>query len=181
MPDFGRVIVGGYGPRDAEVVLLGQSPGREEEQQGQPFVGPAGRYVQACFEEAGYDWSRVYRTNVFRRRLLATSPEVIRRHVDRERENVARELRALRRMRLLVCVGNEALYCATGLWGIRSHHGRVLKPELLGLDAVCLCVVHPAFVLRDGGKESLWHRKLVDALRLGQNLLARKSYALSRS
>lgn len=181
MADFGRVVVSGYGPRDAEVVLLGQSPGREEEAEGKPFVGPAGRYVRVCFEEAGYDWDRVYRTNVFRRRLLVSVPEIVRKHVDRERENVARELRSLRNMRLLVCVGNEALYCATGLWGTRTYHGKVFRPDRLGISVTCLCIVHPAFVLRDGGRTSLWHERVVSALKMGLDFAKRRSYVLSKS
>lgn len=53
----------GEGPQDAKVVLVGEQPAKEEDEQGRPFVGGAGRLLDECLEEAGLDRKRLYLTN----------------------------------------------------------------------------------------------------------------------
>ena len=54
----------GSGPEDAELMVVGEQPGDKEDQQGAPFVGPAGRLLDRALDQAGLDPERVYRTNV---------------------------------------------------------------------------------------------------------------------
>ncbi|MFS8055322.1 UdgX family uracil-DNA binding protein [Rhizobium sp. BR 317] len=56
-------LVFGEGPETAEVVLVGEQPGDKEDLSGKPFVGPAGRLLDQCLEEAGVDRDRCYVTN----------------------------------------------------------------------------------------------------------------------
>ena len=58
----GRVVFG-EGPRGATVMFVGEQPGDQEEQAGHPFVGPAGKLLDAALEEAGIDRKTVYVTN----------------------------------------------------------------------------------------------------------------------
>ncbi|KQU64921.1 DNA polymerase [Aminobacter sp. DSM 101952] len=53
----------GEGPDDAELVFVGEQPGDQEDLQGRPFVGPAGKIFDAVIGEAGIDRSSVYVTN----------------------------------------------------------------------------------------------------------------------
>jgi DNA polymerase len=53
----------GEGSRSASIILLGEVPGDEEDKQGHPFVGPAGRLLDDALEEAGIDRDDVYVTN----------------------------------------------------------------------------------------------------------------------
>ena len=53
----------GEGPRDAEVMFVGEQPGDQEDISGRPFVGPAGRLLDQVIAEAGIDRSRLYVTN----------------------------------------------------------------------------------------------------------------------
>jgi DNA polymerase len=53
----------GEGPKTARLVLIGEQPGDQEDLQGRPFVGPAGRMVDRALEEAGIARSEVYITN----------------------------------------------------------------------------------------------------------------------
>ena len=55
--------VPGAGPESARVVLVGEQPGDQEDLQGRPFVGPAGRLLDSALEEAGVDRSLAYVTN----------------------------------------------------------------------------------------------------------------------
>ncbi len=55
--------VAGEGPASSVIVFIGEQPGDEEDRQGHPFVGPAGRLFDRALEEAGIDRSQVYVTN----------------------------------------------------------------------------------------------------------------------
>src|SRR5438132_2654815 len=54
----------GEGRRSARVFFVGEQPGNEEDLQGKPFVGPAGRLLDQALERAGIDRGDVYVTNV---------------------------------------------------------------------------------------------------------------------
>jgi DNA polymerase len=55
--------VPGEGPPGARLMLVGEQPGDEEDVQGRPFVGPAGRLLRSLLDEAGIPAERVYLTN----------------------------------------------------------------------------------------------------------------------
>src|SRR5262249_41968782 len=54
----------GEGRTQAKMMLVGEQPGNEEDLEGRPFVGPAGRLLDEALEEAGIDRRQVYVTNV---------------------------------------------------------------------------------------------------------------------
>jgi len=60
---LGTQTVFGEGPRDARVMMIGEQPGNEEDLDGHPFVGPAGRLLDKALAEAGIDRKTVYMTN----------------------------------------------------------------------------------------------------------------------
>jgi DNA polymerase len=53
----------GAGPARADLMLIGEQPGDREDQQGVPFVGPAGHLLDRALEEAGIDPASAYKTN----------------------------------------------------------------------------------------------------------------------
>ncbi|WP_079049501.1 UdgX family uracil-DNA binding protein [Streptomyces torulosus] len=53
----------GAGPESARILLVGEQPGDQEDRQGEPFVGPAGRLLRRAAEEAGIDMDEAYVTN----------------------------------------------------------------------------------------------------------------------
>ena len=54
----------GEGPPGAKIMLIGEQPGNDEDLEGRPFVGPAGKLLDQALEEAGIDRGQVYVTNV---------------------------------------------------------------------------------------------------------------------
>lgn len=54
----------GEGPVDADLMLVGEQPGDQEDRQGTPFVGPAGGVLDDALRDAGIDRDRTYVTNV---------------------------------------------------------------------------------------------------------------------
>jgi uracil-DNA glycosylase family protein len=115
----GTQTVFGEGRADADVMLIGEQPGNDEDLAGRPFVGPAGRILSKALEEAGIDRSRTYITNVVKhfkweprgkRRIHAkpSSGEIgaCRPWLDAELEVV--------RPRAIVCLGRTAAQTLLG-------------------------------------------------------------------
>ena len=62
---YGRKnTVPGEGPTDAEILFIGEGPGFYENEQGKPFVGQAGKFLDELLESAGLKRDRVFITNV---------------------------------------------------------------------------------------------------------------------
>jgi len=132
----------------ARVMILGEAPGREEDRQGRPFVGQAGRLLDLMLAAIGLardhaDLSQaVYITNV-----LPWRPPGNR---DPEPAEVAMMLPFLRRHvalaapDLLVCMGNHACNAVLAKRGITKLRGR--WDEAMGLPV--LPMLHPAYLLR---------------------------------
>jgi DNA polymerase len=61
-----RHVVFGEGPETAEVMVVGEAPGADEDASGRPFVGKAGRLLDLMLRAAGFDRERVYVCNVLK-------------------------------------------------------------------------------------------------------------------
>ena len=59
-------VVPGEGPTDARIMLIGEAPGQNEDKQGRPFVGAAGRLLDELLPEAHLNRSEVYITNILK-------------------------------------------------------------------------------------------------------------------
>ena len=58
----------GEGPENAEIMFIGEGPGWNEDQQGRPFVGAAGKFLDQLFASIGMKREQVYITNVVKHR-----------------------------------------------------------------------------------------------------------------
>jgi uracil-DNA glycosylase len=144
----------GEGPIPAPLMLVGEQPGDQEDRQGKPFVGPAGRVLDRAFEAAGIDRERVFLTNVVKHFKWRLDPRSKRRLHERPSRAevvacqpwVEAEL-ALVRPQALVLLGAVA---ATALAGpsvrVTRDRGR-LRSNLAPLVVV---TIHPSAVLRAG-------------------------------
>ncbi len=147
----------------ARILVLGEAPGRDEDASGRPFVGRAGRILDAALEAAGLDRASVFVTNVVKCR-----PPGNRRPRRDEVVACAPFLRAqidALRPRLVVTLGATAL---RGLLGpgheLRAVRGRAL--EFRGIRVVA--TYHPAAVLYNRTLETVIRRDLRNAVRSSQ-------------
>jgi DNA polymerase len=106
--------VGGTGPRHAPIMIVGEQPGDQEDLQGKPFVGPAGRLLDSALQEAGVARWDVYVTNAVKhfkwtprgkRRMHKTPAQ---REIDACRYWLERELETVQ-PHVLVALGATAL------------------------------------------------------------------------
>jgi DNA polymerase len=140
----------GEGGADAWLVLVGEQPGDQEDRQGEPFVGPAGRVLDTALERAGIDRSEVYVTNAVKhfrferdgKRRLHKTPTVG--HVRACRPWLDGELAAVRPA-VLATLGATAAKALLGSgFRITAERGRTLDHD--GRPTVA--TAHPSAILR---------------------------------
>jgi len=147
----------GEGPRDAAIMLVGEQPGDYEDQEGQPFVGPAGKIMDQALEEAGIDRKEVYVTNAVKhfkwdprgKRRIHQKPNS--REIAACRPWLEAELRLVK-PKLLVCLGATAAQTVFGpSFRVTRERGKVLSSKLAPR---ALATVHPSSLLRQPDEES---------------------------
>jgi DNA polymerase len=160
--------VPGEGPARAELMLIGEQPGDQEDLAGRPFVGPAGAVLDRAMAEAGIERDRAYVTNAVKhfkfeprgKRRIHQRPHA--REIGACSTWLEREIELVQ-PRLLVAMGASA---ARALLGrdvtIGRMRGRVLEEGGRRL----LVTIHPASVLRqmDAKAEAAQYRMLVEDL-----------------
>jgi DNA polymerase len=140
----------GEGPADAALMLIGEQPGDQEDLQGRPFVGPAGRVLDKALEAAGLDRADIYITNAVKhfkneprgKRRLHKKPDTT--EIDACRWWLDNELEIVHPA-VAVAMGTTA---ARGLMrksmAINANRGRLIP--IRGIQA--LITVHPSYLLR---------------------------------
>jgi uracil-DNA glycosylase len=142
----------GEGPSSADVMLVGEQPGDQEDRQGHPFVGPAGRLLDSALMEAGIDRTRVYVTNsvkhfkfipIERGRRLHKKPSPG--EVRACNPWLQEEIRLVK-PRVIVALGATAAQALLGKqFRVTQHRGKPIKSDLA--EAI-VATVHPSAVLR---------------------------------
>jgi len=150
----------GEGKAGASIMLLGEQPGDQEDKQGHPFVGPAGRILDRALDEAGIDHADVYVTNAVKH-FKWTERGKRRIH---QRPNGS-EIRACRfwldgelgavRPRLVVLLGavaGEAMFGSR--YRVGEHKGKPEEASLGPWRGLVVGTIHPSAVLRGPDQES---------------------------
>lgn len=147
----GTQTVFGEGPSTARIVFVGEVPGDEEDLQGRPFVGPAGKLLRRVLDEIGIDAAKVYFTNVVKhfkwepqgKRRLHKKPSP--REIAACRPWLDGELNLLR-PDVLVCLGATAAQTLLGRdFRVSLQRGkRIASP----LARFVMATVHPSSILR---------------------------------
>ena len=141
----------GEGPKTARLMIVGEQPGDQEDLAGQPFVGPAGRVLDAALEEAGIDRSDVYVTNAVKhfkheprgKRRLHKTPNAgevtaCRWWLDAERRLI--------KPRVVLAMGATAGLAVLGRKpAVTKERGR---PLALDDGGIGMLTVHPSYLLR---------------------------------
>jgi len=159
---LGTQTVFGEGARRAELMLVGEQPGNEEDLSGHPFVGPAGKLLDRALEDAGIDRSLVYVTNVVKhfkweprgKRRIHKKPNAA--EIAACRPWLDTEV-ALVKPRIIVCLGATAAQALLGRqFRVTAHRGEFVPSPLAPL---VLATVHPSSILRAPDEEAR-HREM---------------------
>lgn len=165
--------VGGVGPMDAPLMIMGEQPGDREDLEGVPFVGPAGQLFDAVAAEAGLDRKAAYVTNAVKhfkftprgKRRIHQSPH--RTEVEACRVWLEREI-ALVQPAFILALGATAAMALTGNGAnLMTRRGRVER----GIEGIpVLITLHPSAILRSDDPSNL-REKLKEDLTQAVNML----------
>lgn len=141
-------VVFGVGDPAAEVLLVGEAPGANEDKQGEPFVGRAGKLLDDMLQMIGLSRERIYITNSVKCR-----PPQNRDPLNTEKDACIGYLRrqvAMMRPKIIVCLGRiAAAELIKPDFKITQEHGQFFEKR--GVQMMAL--YHPAALLRDSSKK----------------------------
>lgn len=137
-----RTFVPGEGPIDANVVFVGQAPGKNEDKERRPFIGRSGKLLDDTLRKAGIDRKEAYILSA-----VQFYPPKNRAPTDAEirlcMPFLLRQLHIIR-PRYVVLLGSVSTEAAIGLKEVSKHHGETIKKNGL----VYFVTFHPAAALR---------------------------------
>ncbi len=129
-------------------MIVAEAPGKEEDEEGKPLVGPTGRFTAELLEEAGGNFFETWRTNVYKYRPpnnelklvhLAFPPGVT---IESSIEALWEEIDALKTVNCILSLGGLALTVLTGKYGIGKWRGSILLAQ--GRTIKVVPSYHPA-------------------------------------
>jgi len=120
--------VPGDGSPSARVMLIGEAPGREEDQRGRPFVGAAGRFLDQVLAGSGVDRGDLFITNTVKCRPENNRPPR-KREVDTCTSLYLVEQIALVNPALIMVLGSVAAKKLLGVRSVNEARGRVIEHD----------------------------------------------------
>ena len=160
--------VPGEGKSHAHIMLVGEQPGDQEDRVGRPFVGPAGRLLDAALEKAGIARGEVFVTNAVKH--FSWIPRGKRRmHKTPAQSEIAACLDwleaeiALVRPHIVVCLGATAAKALLGRdFRVTVERGRLIEGAMAPF---VMATVHPSSILRltgEGERSAAFERFVAD-------------------
>ena len=143
--------VPGKGNFQSDVIFVGEAPGKNEDQNGEPFIGVAGKKLSVALEEAGISRDEVYITNIVKCR-----PPNNRVPTTNERDTCKEYLKqeiAIIKPKLICILGNTAFNSILGGSEITKFRGKVVRKDNL----LYFLTIHPA--------ATIYNQKLIDVLK----------------
>lgn len=153
--DHARQSVFSRGNPEANIMVIGEAPGRDEDIQGKPFVGRSGQLLDRVFASIGLNEDSLYITNVINWRPpgnrnptpeeIAASLPFIHKHIELVAPHV------------IILVGGVSFSALTGMTGIMKNRGQWTSLKIGEKDIPTLPIYHPAFLLRQPAlKKDAW-------------------------
>lgn len=148
-------VVIGTGSKQTDLMFIGEGPGEEEDIQGIPFVGKAGKLMDMAFQAIGINRDEVYIANIVKCR-----PPKNRNPEDDEAEaclNYLRNQVILIKPKIIVLLGSVALKNILGKeYGITNSRGKWIEKN----GILYMPTFHPAALLRDNSKKIMFWKDL---------------------
>jgi len=156
-----RKIVLGNGKINSDILLVGEAPGGEEEKQGKPFVGSAGKNLDRFLKIIELERDKIYITNVVKLRPFKLSPKTNKpvnrspnkQELDFFKPYLYREIEAIN-AKIIVTLGNTALRAVfkDDSISIGDYHGKIW--EVFGFKVFPL--YHPASIIYNRELEKVY-------------------------
>lgn len=158
-------IVFGCGNKNADLMLIGEGPGADEDIQGIPFVGKAGKLMNAAFDALGINRDDIYIANVVKCRPPNN------RNPEKDEEmaclDYLRNQVILVKPKIIVLLGSVALKAILGNeYSITSSRGKWIEKK----GILYMPTFHPAALLRDEKKKIDFYNDLKEARNRLENM-----------
>lgn len=155
----------GRGNDQADLMLIAEAPGGQEDQQGIPFVGRSGEILDSLFRDCGLDRKEIYITNI-----LKCHPPGNRDPKEEEKEACIPYLKYetfLLKPKIIVCLGRVAAQCIISPdFKITRQHGTWVHRK----DCALTATYHPSAILRDSSKYEIVKRDFIEIVRKRKDL-----------
>lgn len=163
-----KTIVFGEGAENPALMMIGEAPGGDEEKQGRPFVGKAGKNLSAFLEVVGLKREEIYISNVVKLRPTKESPKTgkaVNRPPSAEEISfflpyLLEEIKVIS-PKVVVTLGNVPLKAVTGEKKavIGDYHG---KPVPLADGRTLFALYHPAAVIYNRALQATYDEDLLE-------------------
>ena len=143
--------VPGKGNFQSDVIFVGEAPGRNEDRNGEPFIGVAGKKLSIALDEAGISRDAVYITNVVKcrppnNRVPKTSER------DTCQEYLKQEISIIK-PKIICILGNTAFNSILGGSEITKFRGKIVRKD----NQLYFLTIHPA--------ATIYNQELIDVLK----------------
>lgn len=144
----------GHGPKRCDVMIVGEAPGRKEDETGQPFVGESGRLLNEFLEEEGLKRERIYVCNAVSCRP-PDNKTPSKGEIKACKTWLDAQIRSVK-PKFVLLLGNVPLQSITGSAGIKKRRGRPFEQD----GIIYLPTYHPAFTLRTPAEQATLQRDI---------------------
>lgn len=141
-------LVFGEGSPDAEIVMIGEAPGKQEDIQGRPFVGASGRFLNEMLTTAGLRRDDVYITNIVKYRPPNNRDPTL----EEKREfwpYLLKQIEIIRPRAVITLGRHSGMYFIPDL-RISRDHGQPKEVKLNNSSMTVVPLYHPAAALYNG-------------------------------
>jgi uracil-DNA glycosylase len=181
MATSGKTVLGEGSP-NARVMLIGERPGDQEDKQGRPFVGPAGKILDKALEKAGIERNEIYITNAVKtfnweergKRRIHKKPNSL--EIAASKPVLEEEIAELQ-PQVIVCLGATAAQMLLGKdFRVTKQRGEFVKSPYA---PYVMATVHPSSLLRapDEATRKLETRRFINDLRRIHEVLYKQRIA----
>jgi uracil-DNA glycosylase family 4 len=139
----------GVGSEHAEVLFIGEAPGKSEDEQGEPFVGAAGKFLNEMLEGIGLSRADIYIGNVLKHRP-PNNRDPLPAEADACWPFLRRQIELIN-PKLIVFLGRHSMNRFFPTLKISTVHGNAFRKDFWGRKQVFLALYHPAAALYNGG------------------------------
>lgn len=154
-------VVPGEGPEKTNLLFIGEAPGWHEDQQGRPFVGPAGKYLEELLASIGLKREQVYIANVIKCRP-PSNRDPLPGEVQACSKWLTRQIELIH-PKMIVTLGRYSMAKYFLNQSISQVHGKTRKQD----NVICYAMYHPAAALHQGSLRKIIE---VDMLKIPQIL-----------
>ena len=160
-------LVFGKGNPNAEIMFVGEAAGRNEDEQGLPFVGAAGKNLDKLLDKVGLSMEDVYITNILKYRPPENRnplPEEIKAHTPWLIEQIKQI-----KPKIICSLGNYStkFFLSDGnieemekMPGITQIHGKIKLLDFHGLKIKLIPLFHPAAIIYKRDLIGLWEKDM---------------------